>query len=73
MWAGRLRQGGANEGLPGFSSGFSTVPAPRVEESLSQRQRLGAEPAAARARLMPSPLCRYGGGIRDEDNGDRGV
>lgn len=57
---------------PMRSRAASPLPPPPWGARLNHGQPLGAEPAAARARLAPSPLCRHGGGIGDKDD-DRGV
>lgn len=57
---------------PMRSGAASSLPPPRWGARRSHGRPLGAGPAAARARLAPSPLCRHGGGIGDEDD-ERGV
>lgn len=54
------------------SGAASPLPPPPWGARRSHGQPLGAGPAAARALLAPSPLCRHGGGSGDED-GERGV
>lgn len=54
------------------SGAASPLPPPPWGARRSHGQPLGAGPAAARARLAPSPLCRHGGGGGDEDD-EQGV